>query len=80
MISYAAGASIGMTVAGVSRLGKWEMRGVPGGGRMRENSDASDVRGVCFGDRARRRLVFLESSETRDCGVTSAAKARARYW
>ena len=56
------------------------MRGVPGGGRMRENSGAREERGVCFDDRAIRRLVFLESSETRDCGVTSAAKARARYW
>lgn len=52
------------------------MRGVPGGGRMSENSDASDVRGVCLCDRASSRLVFLESSDTRDCGVMSAANAR----
>ena len=52
------GTSIGITLAGVLRLGKWEIRGVPGGGRMRENSDARDVKGVCLGPRARRRLVF----------------------
>ena len=67
-----------MSVAGVSRLGKCEMRGVPGGGRMRENSAAREVRGVCFGDRARRRFVFLERRETRDWGVTSAAKAAGK--
>ena len=64
-----------MSVAGVSRLGKCEMRGVPGGGRMRENSEAREVRRVCFGDRASRRFVFLERRETKDWGVTSAAKA-----
>lgn len=66
---------MGTSVEGVSRLGKWEMRGVPGGGRMRENSEASELRGVCFGDRASMRFVFLERRETRDWGVTSAAKA-----
>jgi hypothetical protein len=52
------GMSIGIMLAGVSRLGKWEIRGVPGGGRMSENSDARDVKGVGLGPRARRRLVF----------------------
>lgn len=56
----------GITVAGSSRCGKWEMRGVPGGGRVRENSEASVYTGVCFGERAMRRLVFLERRETRD--------------
>ena len=64
-----------MRVAGVSRLGKWEMSGVPGGGRMSVNSAASEERGVCLGESARRRFVFLERRETRDCGVMSAAKA-----
>jgi hypothetical protein len=47
------------------------MSGVPGGGRMRENSDAREVRGVCFGERAIKRFVSLESRETRDWGVMS---------
>lgn len=67
--------SIGMTVAGVSRLGKWEMSGVLGVGRIRENSDARDVSGVVFGPTATKRLVFSERRVTRDCGVISAAYA-----
>jgi len=34
------GTATGITPGGVSRAGKWEMSGVPGGGRIRENSDA----------------------------------------
>jgi hypothetical protein len=60
------GTSIGMTVTGVSLFGKCEMRGVPGGGRMRENSDARDVRGVCLMGRATSRLALPERSATRD--------------
>jgi len=60
------GTLMGMTLAGVSRLGKWDIRGVPGGGKIRENSDARDVRIVCFGPRTRRRLVLPESSVTKD--------------
>lgn len=78
MMWCARGGSTGMTVAGVSRLGKCEMRGVPGGGRMRENSDAREVRGVCFDESASRRLVFLERRETRDWGVMSPAKPVGR--
>lgn len=73
MIESARGGSTGMTVAGVSRWGKCEMRGVPGGGRMRENSAAREERGVCFVESARMRFVFLLRSVTRDCGVMSAA-------
>jgi hypothetical protein len=60
------GISMGMMLAGVSRFGKWDIRGVPGGGRMRENSDARDVIGVCLGPRATRRLVLPERSDTKD--------------
>lgn len=55
------------------------MRGVPGGGRTRENSDARDVRGVCFDETAMRILVFFSSRDTRDCGVMSFAKAGFKY-
>lgn len=68
----------GITVAGSSRLGKWEMRGVPGGGRVSENSAARVERSVCFGESAMRRLVFLERRVTRDWGVMSCAKPTAR--
>ena len=54
------GTSMGMTVTGSSRGGKWETSGVPGGGRMRENSDAREENGVCFWERAMRRLVLPE--------------------
>lgn len=40
---------------------------------MRENSAAREERGVCFGERAMRRLVFSERRPTKDCGVTSEA-------
>lgn len=49
------------------------MRGVPGGAGMRENSAAREVRGVCVGESARMRLVFLERSEMSDWGVMSSA-------
>jgi len=45
------GADTGITVEGVSRAGKWEMRGVPGGGRISENSDARVKMGDCVGER-----------------------------
>ena len=38
---------------------------------MRENSDASELSGLCLGDSAMRRFVFLERRETRDWGVMS---------
>jgi len=60
------GTSMGMTLAGASRLGKWDIRGVPGGGKIRENSDVRDVRIVCFVPRTKRRLVLLERSVTKD--------------
>ena len=56
----------GTTVAGVSRSGKWETSGVPGGGRMSENSAAKDVSGVPLGPTAMSRFVFFERSVTSD--------------
>ena len=56
----------GMTVAGVSLSGKCERRGVPGGGKTSENSGAREVRGVCFGETAMRRLVFFSKRLTND--------------
>ena len=67
--------STGISVAGSSRLGWCERRGVPGGGGMRENSVAREDSGVCFGESVMRRLVFSERRPTRDCGVTSEAYA-----
>jgi len=37
------GITMGTMDAGVSRFGKWVMRGVLGGGSMRENSACEDV-------------------------------------
>lgn len=37
---WSEGTGTGITLGGVSRAGKWEISGVPGGGRIRENSDA----------------------------------------
>lgn len=55
-----------MTVAGVSRLGKWERRGTAGGGMMRENSAARELIAVCFlSDNANKRLVPFDSNSTR---------------
>lgn len=43
------------------------MRGVPGGGRMRENSAARELMRVCFlDDNANSRFVPLDSRVTRD--------------
>ena len=72
------GTLIGTMEAGSCLLGKWEMRGVPGGAGMRENSGAREVNGVCVVDRAKMMLTFLESRETRDCGVMSGAYASDR--
>ena len=66
---------MGMSDAGSARFGKYEMRGVPGGGRMSENSGASSDRGVCFVDKAIIKLVLSLRISTRDCGVMSAAKS-----
>lgn len=62
----AAGTETGITPGGVSRAGKWEMSGVPGGGRMRENSDARVKTGDCVGERAMMRLVPASRAATRD--------------
>lgn len=56
----------GTTVAGVSRSGKCETRGVPGGGSMSENSAAKDVSGVALVPTAMSRFVFFERSVTKD--------------
>ena len=73
-ISLRAGGVTGTTVSGVSLSGKCEMSGVPGGGRTRENSEASEDRGVCLDDRAIKRFVSFSRRVTRDCGVISGAK------
>src|SRR6266403_896381 len=59
------GTETGITVGGVSRAGKWEMSGVPGGGRIRENSDARVKTGDCVGERAMMRLVPALRAATR---------------
>ncbi len=66
---------IGSVVGGVSRGGKWERRGVCGGGIMRENSDARDERIVCVGERVKMMLTFAARRETSDCGDMSSAYA-----
>lgn len=65
------GTGMGITLGGVSRSGKCEMRGVPGGGRTRENSEARVKMGVCFGESATMRLVPALRAATSDCGVMS---------
>jgi hypothetical protein len=51
---------------------------VPGGGSTRENSAAREDRGVCFEERAIRRLVFLDNKPTSDCGVMSFPKTEKK--
>ena len=65
------GAETGITLGGVSRAGKWDMRGVPGGGRMSENSDARVKMGDCVDERAMMKLVPALRAATRNCGVMS---------
>jgi hypothetical protein len=69
------GTETGITLGGVSRAGKWEISGVPGGGRTRENSEARVKMGVWLGERATIRFVPALRAATRDCGVMSEAKA-----
>jgi len=47
------------------------MRGVPGGGRMSENSDARVKMGDCVDERAMMKLVPALRAATRNCGVMS---------
>ena len=54
------------------------MRGVPGGGIIRENSEARDDKRFCFVDNAIMRLVLRLRRETRDWGVMSRAKPVGR--
>jgi hypothetical protein len=68
-------ASIGITETGSLRSGKNEIKGVPGGGRIRENSAASEESGVCLGERPMRRFVPPDTISTRDWGVISLAKS-----
>jgi hypothetical protein len=42
------------------------MRGVCGGGRTRENSEARDVSGVCVEERVTRMLTFSFRRDTMD--------------
>ncbi len=72
------GTEMGITLAGPSLSGKWEISGVPGGERIRENSAASEESIVCFGESTTKRLVLSESNWTRFWGVMSFAKSR-RY-
>lgn len=64
---------MGINVTGSSRSGKWEISGVLGGGRIRENSDAKEDNGVCFGESAINKLVLASSRVINDCGVISFA-------
>jgi hypothetical protein len=63
----------GIRLGRVSRAGKWDMRGVPGGGRMSENLDArvnmGDYQRV--GERAVMKLAPASKAATRNCGVMS---------
>jgi hypothetical protein len=72
------GTETGIILGGSWRSGKYEIKGVPGGGRMRENSAAREESGVCFEERAMRRLVLLDSKPKSDWGVISFAKTRQR--
>jgi hypothetical protein len=72
------GTETGITLGGVSRAGKWETSGVPGGGRTRENSEARVKIGVWLEERATMRFVPALRAATRDCGVMSGAKATER--
>ena len=65
------GTATGITLGRVSLTGKWEMRGVLGGGRTRENSEARVKMGDCFVERATIRLVPALRAATSDCGVMS---------
>ena len=61
------GGSTGTTVRGVSRSGKCDISGVPGGGSVSANSGARLVNGVClFAESARTRFVPFERSSTSD--------------
>lgn len=63
-------------ISGVVEWGKWEMRPVPGGGKINPNSDARDVRGVWVdGESAIRMLTFWERRVRIDWGVMSFAYA-----
>ena len=66
---------IGMRDAGSSRFGKYEIRGVPGGGRMSENSGARDDKAVCFEESASMRFVLSLVRATRDWGVMSFGRS-----
>lgn len=65
---------IGMSEAGSERFGKYEIRGVPGGGRIKENSAAREERGVDLVDSGKIKLVLDLSNARSDCGVMSFAK------
>lgn len=72
------GTSTGMIVAGPFLSGKCETRGVPGGGRIRLNSDARRLRDVCLGERAIKRLVSCDSRVMSSCGNKSLGRAKER--
>lgn len=56
-MGWEGGRGMGRVVCGVERAGKWERRGVRGGGGVRPNSGAREVRGVDVGERVMRRFV-----------------------
>ena len=67
------GMEMGTTVRGPVRLGKCEMSGVFGGGRIRPNSGAKDRIGVCAGPSAIIRFIFCCRSVRRVCEERSSA-------
>jgi len=68
------GMSMGTTEAG-SRFGKWELRGVLGGGSKRENSGARVLGMVLLAERVKAGLVFLARRSISDWPVMSAANS-----
>lgn len=70
---------IGIVVCGPSRGGKWETKGVLGGGRDNENSAAREESWDVVEPRAIRRFTggSAESSDTMDWDERSWAKASA---
>ena len=67
------GTEMGTTVRAPARLGKCEMSGVFGGGRIRPNSGAKDRIGVCAGPSAIIRFTFCCRSVRRVCRERSSA-------
>jgi len=67
------GTEMGTTVRAPVRLGKCEMSGVFGGGRIKPNSGAKERIGVCAGPSAIIRFTFCCRSVRRVCEERSSA-------